>query len=123
MLPNFVLVGVFFYFIIIEQRQWRHENGSEQISEPNRALSSKEDGREDGWLLLDKDSYVSVLAASACKWSNIINIDWRFWLLDRQLCISLTTVFNKRIKRNSGNNEKRTILFLEINILQDDQYA
>ena len=36
--------------------------------------------------------FFSELAASACKWSNIIGIDWRAWLLDRQLCISLTTV-------------------------------
>jgi len=43
------LVG-FFYFIIIEQQQWRHENGSEQISEQSRARSSKDNGREDGWL-------------------------------------------------------------------------
>jgi hypothetical protein len=28
---------VYFFFIVIEQQQWRHENGSEQISEPNRA--------------------------------------------------------------------------------------
>jgi hypothetical protein len=43
------LVG-FFYFIIIEQQQWRHENGSEQISEQSRARNSKDNGREDGWL-------------------------------------------------------------------------
>jgi hypothetical protein len=42
--------GWFMFFMVIEQQQWRHENGSEQISEPNRAKSSKEDGREDGWL-------------------------------------------------------------------------
>jgi hypothetical protein len=47
--PNFV--WLIFFYIVIEQRQWRHENGSEQISEPNRALSSKEDGTKDGcWL-------------------------------------------------------------------------
>jgi hypothetical protein len=46
--PN--LVGWLFYFIIIEQQQWRHENGSEQISEQSRARNSKDNGREDGWL-------------------------------------------------------------------------